>query len=69
MASKTFIVTGASRGLGLAITQLLLRDSHQVFLVARTESGLQKLKSENPSNVDYLAADLADFNVCTKTRS
>ncbi|ETS84310.1 hypothetical protein PFICI_02335 [Pestalotiopsis fici W106-1] len=66
MSSKAFIVTGASRGLGLAIAQILIRASHKVFLVARSESGLQKIKSENPSNVEYLAADLADFSTSPK---
>lgn len=63
MSSKVFVVTGASRGLGLAIAQILLRASHKVFVVARSESGLQKIKSENPSNVEFMAADLADFSV------
>lgn len=63
MSSKAFIVTGASRGLGLAIAQLLLRASHKVFVVARSEAGLQKLKNEHPSDVEYLSADLADFSV------
>lgn len=63
MSSKAYIVTGASRGLGLAIAQLLLRASHKVFLVARSEAGLQKLKSEHPSDVEYMAADLADLSV------
>ncbi|KAK6206153.1 hypothetical protein LQW54_007874 [Pestalotiopsis sp. IQ-011] len=66
MSSKVFVVTGASRGLGLAIAQILLRASHKVFVVARSESGLQKIKSENPSNVEFMAADLADFNTAPK---
>lgn len=66
MSSKVFVVTGASRGLGLAIAQILLRASHKVFVVARSESGLQKIKSENPSNVDFMAADLADFSTAPK---
>lgn len=63
-AAKTFVVTGASRGLGLAIAQVLLRSSHNVFLVARAETELKRLKQENPGTVDYLAADLSDFSVC-----
>ncbi|KAK9775204.1 putative NAD(P)-binding protein [Seiridium cardinale] len=66
MSSKAFIVTGASRGLGLAVAQLLLRASHKVFLVARSEEGLQKIKSQNSANVEYLSADLADFSTSPK---
>ncbi|KAI0125279.1 short-chain dehydrogenase [Xylariales sp. AK1849] len=66
MPSKVFIVTGASRGLGFAIAQLLLKASHRVFLVARSETGLQKLKSDYPSLVEYASADLSDLNVVPK---
>ncbi|KAK7751114.1 hypothetical protein SLS62_006943 [Diatrype stigma] len=64
--SKAFIVTGASRGLGLAIVQSLLRASHKVFAVARSEADLKTLKEQNPSSVDFLAADLADLTVAPK---
>lgn len=63
MASKTIIVTGAGRGIGLAVSQYLLQKSHKVVLVARTESELQALKEQYPSQVEYLAADLTDFEV------
>ncbi|KAH7037515.1 short-chain dehydrogenase [Microdochium trichocladiopsis] len=63
--AKTFIVTGASRGLGLAIAQILLRSSHNVFLVARSDADMKRLKQENPGTVDYLAADLADFSTAS----
>ncbi|KAI3330635.1 short-chain dehydrogenase [Ustulina deusta] len=49
--SKVFIVTGASRGLGLAIAQALLRESHKVFLVARSEDELRKLKTQHGDSV------------------
>lgn len=63
MASKTVIVTGAGRGIGLAASQYLLQKSHKVVLVARTESELKALKDQYPSQVEYMAVDLADFNV------
>ncbi|KAI1427173.1 short-chain dehydrogenase [Xylaria sp. FL1777] len=49
--SKVFIVTGASRGLGLAIAQALLRESHKVFLVARSDDELRKLKIQHGNSV------------------
>lgn len=61
--SKAFIVTGASRGLGLAIAEILLKSSHKVFLVARSETDLQKLKDSHPQAVAYMAADLSDLSV------
>ncbi|ORY67264.1 short-chain dehydrogenase [Pseudomassariella vexata] len=62
MTSMAFIVTGASRGLGLAVAELLLRASHKVFLVARSETDLQRLKSQYPTSVEYAAADLSDLS-------
>ena len=61
--SKSIILTGASRGIGLAIARFLLKDGHKVFLVARTEEPLLKLKSEFKGQVEFLAADLSDFEV------
>jgi len=64
MSPKVIIVTGASRGLGLAIAQYLLRASHNVVLVSRTQTELENLKKQYPSQVEYLAADLTKFEVC-----
>lgn len=65
MFAKTIIVTGAGRGIGLAISQYLLAKSHKVVLVARTESELEALKKQYPTQVEYLAVDLTDFQVRT----
>jgi NADP-dependent 3-hydroxy acid dehydrogenase YdfG len=61
--SKVFIVTGASRGLGLAISQALLKESHKVFVVARSEEELRKLKTEHGDLVEFMGTDLTDFKV------
>ena len=70
MSSKVFIVTGASRGLGLAIAQALLQQhSHEgpapnkVLLVARTDADLQAVKAQHPGRAECLAADLSDLTV------
>ncbi|CAG8948707.1 hypothetical protein HYFRA_00001828 [Hymenoscyphus fraxineus] len=60
--SKVIILTGASRGIGLAIAQFLLKASHKLVLVARTAEPLEKLKKEFPGQVEILVADLADFS-------
>ncbi|PLB39803.1 SDR family oxidoreductase [Aspergillus candidus] len=63
--SKTIIVTGASRGIGLAITKYLLSapQSHNVVVVARSREPLQKLKDEYSKQVEILNGDLADFSL------
>ncbi|GAB1312165.1 Benzil reductase ((S)-benzoin forming) IRC24 [Madurella fahalii] len=58
MAAKVIIVTGASRGIGLAVAKSLLAASHQVVLVSRSAEQLQSLKDQFPSQVAYLAADM-----------
>ena len=63
MSQKIVIVTGASRGLGHAIVQALLKQDHKVFAVARSETELKQLKDQNGSSVDYMAGDLGDFSV------
>lgn len=64
MSTKHILLTGASRGIGLAIARFLLKDSHKVFLVARTAAPMEALKKEFPGQVEFLAADLGDFEVC-----
>ncbi|KAI0600644.1 hypothetical protein F4775DRAFT_544813 [Biscogniauxia sp. FL1348] len=66
MSSKVFIVTGASRGLGLGIAQILLQASHKVLLVARTEGDSKALKTQYTSSVNFLPADLSDFKTAPK---
>jgi len=61
--SKVIIVTGASRGIGLAITRYLLNKSHKVVLVARSTEVLSALKNEYPSQVEYVAGDLTVADV------
>lgn len=60
---KSIIITGASRGIGLAIARFLLKGGHKLFLVARSGEPLQKLKDEFEEQVEFLAADLSDFEV------
>jgi short-subunit dehydrogenase len=60
---KSIILTGASRGIGLAIARFLLKEGHKVFLVARSEEPMEKLRGEFKGQVEYLAADLSDFKV------
>ena len=63
-ASKVIVVTGASRGIGLAIAKYLLTRSHKLVLAARSAGPLAELKEQYPGRVEFLAADLANFSVC-----
>lgn len=61
MSSPVIIVTGASRGMGLAIAEYLLRDasSPRLFLVARTAAPLESLQSKyGAERVRFLAGDI-----------
>ncbi|MCJ1297839.1 hypothetical protein MMC08_000627 [Hypocenomyce scalaris] len=68
MSSKTIIVTGASRGIGLAIAQFLLRapQSHNVVILARSKALLEELRAQYPKQVRVLSGDLADFSMGKK---
>ncbi|EEA22672.1 hypothetical protein TMatcc_001514 [Talaromyces marneffei ATCC 18224] len=59
MPPRTFIVTGASRGIGLASSKYLLTapQSHNVVVIARSVELLQKLKDQYAKQVE--AVDLA----------
>lgn len=69
MSSPVFIVTGASRGMGLAITEYLLRDSSspRLFLVARTASVLEALQSKyGADRIRFLAGDIGTTGIPTQ---
>ncbi|KAE8327493.1 hypothetical protein BDV39DRAFT_214958 [Aspergillus sergii] len=65
MSPKTFIVTGASRGIGLAISKFLLTapQSHNVVVIARSVEPLQRLKDQYTQQVEVLNGDLADLSL------
>ncbi|KAI8928210.1 hypothetical protein BC831DRAFT_449560 [Entophlyctis helioformis] len=57
------LVTGASRGIGLAVTESLLRQGAKVLGTGRTPLSklpdIQRLQAEFPSSLHYVVADLA----------
>lgn len=63
---KTIILTGASRGIGLAIAHHLLQRSHQVVAIARSEAPLRELEKQYPKQVAVLTGDLSDFQLGDK---
>ncbi len=63
LSGKRALVTGASRGIGRAIAQAFAKAGMRLFLVARDEKDLAKLKaelSEKGTPVDFAAADLSN---------
>ena len=65
-ASKVIILTGASRGIGLAIAHYLLKQSHKLVVVARSEGPLRELEKQYKDNVAVCAGDLTDFSLGQK---
>ncbi|KAF4122857.1 Short-chain dehydrogenase [Geosmithia morbida] len=66
MSSKVFIVTGASKGIGAAITQRLLSQGNKVVLTARSKDALEAVKSSHPGRVEYVAGDMTDAGISEK---
>ncbi|KAJ8316841.1 hypothetical protein KUTeg_004745 [Tegillarca granosa] len=58
---KRALVTGGSRGIGKVIVKDLIDAGAEVYALAKTQTNLDKLKSEIP-NVNLIAVDLADWD-------
>lgn len=59
LAQKVAIVTGASSGIGRAISKLLSQEGAKVLATGRRQSRLEELAEEIP-NLAFLAGDIAD---------
>lgn len=64
--SKAVLLTGASRGIGLAIAHYLLQRSHNLVVVARSEGPLRELEKQYSGQVAVLAGDLGDLSLGQK---
>jgi NADP-dependent 3-hydroxy acid dehydrogenase YdfG len=69
MTSKVFIVTGASKGIGAAITRYLLNQSHKVVITARSSEPLEGLKKSHPEQVQFIAGDIVEPQVSNPIES
>lgn len=58
---KQILITGASRGIGLAIARRFYAQGWRVIICARGEAGLRAVKAEMPDLITY-PCDLSDKN-------
>ncbi len=59
--NSNILITGANRGLGLALTQQFLAQGDQVFALARHQSeALKQLQREHPDQLCSVLADVAE---------
>ena len=66
LAGKTAIVTGASRGIGFAVAQILVREGCHVMLNARDEKGLQQATDKLGDAASFMAGNVTEPGVCEK---
>ncbi|WP_265576195.1 SDR family oxidoreductase [Gloeocapsopsis crepidinum] len=57
---KLIVITGVSRGLGLAMTEAFIQAGHTVIGCARSETAIEKLRQQFGSPHDFTAVDVAE---------
>jgi NAD(P)-dependent dehydrogenase (short-subunit alcohol dehydrogenase family) len=64
--SKVAIVTGGSRGIGMAIAERLAADGHAVVITSRSEEGASVAAGMGPDVTGFVAnaADVEQMNAC-----
>jgi 3-oxoacyl-[acyl-carrier protein] reductase len=60
LPGRTYIVTGASRGLGFAVAETLAAEDANVLVVSRTDEAVQKAAEQLGPRARGVAADLRD---------
>lgn len=54
-------------GIGYAVTEYLISNSHNVVLLARSTGPLEELKERSPERVSICAGDLGDFSFAERS--
>ena len=58
--SKRIVITGASRGLGRAMTAGFIQRGHFVYGCSRSEESVESLRADFPSQGEFTVVDVAD---------
>ncbi len=70
MPQRSALVTGSTRGIGLAIAQALLADGFRVMVNGRHQADVaalvKRLSADAPGRVQGVAADVADHSQCER---
>jgi NADP-dependent 3-hydroxy acid dehydrogenase YdfG len=66
LAGRTAVVTGASRGIGLAIARVLVAEGARVVMLARSAESLTARASELGSLATALVCDVGDTNAVAR---
>jgi NADP-dependent 3-hydroxy acid dehydrogenase YdfG len=69
LSGRTALVTGASRGIGLAVSRALASAGARLFLLARSREALESLAFELGGGAEAYACDLADAPALSRTVS
>lgn len=69
LGSRTFIVSGGSKGLGLATAELLVSEGARVVLLARDRNRLDEVRQRLGSSVSVIDGDLNDPALATRAIS
>ncbi|MGI5242246.1 SDR family NAD(P)-dependent oxidoreductase [Dactylosporangium sp. CA-139066] len=65
LAGRVAVVTGASRGLGLAAAEALAREGASVLAVARSAPELEKLRASAPERIAVQVVDMRSLDEVT----
>jgi NAD(P)-dependent dehydrogenase (short-subunit alcohol dehydrogenase family) len=60
MSSQKWFITGASSGLGLALTEKVLAEGHRVVAAVRRVDAMQELKQKYPALLEVESTDLTN---------
>ena len=61
MNNKIIIITGATRGLGRALSDQYVRMGHTVIGCGRNAEIIKKMSAKYPTNTDFQALDVSDY--------
>ncbi len=64
--NKVAIITGASRGIGRAIAQVLSGEGARLVIAARSAEGLEEVRKSCPTEVATVAIDLRDVDAAQR---